>query len=104
LRGAGDCGGSKWEEEGNACLNRARLLRARRLQAKGVNLSALVREAIDRRYEELLQSPPERDIDAIIAEIYEASPDPDGVLRRNYDIRNRRNARAAIQRKLRRHE
>ena len=86
----------------NVRLDERRLKRARKLRAKGITLSDLVRDAIDRQYEQLVKSGDRRDIDAIMTEIYERYPDPSGLHPRDYDVHDRRAARRAILRKLRR--
>lgn len=86
----------------NVRLDERRLDRARRLRANGIALSDLVRDAIDRRYEQLVQSSKGRDVEAIMKEIYEQYPDPPGLQPRSYDVHSRAEARAAILRKLRR--
>src|SRR5205809_1573594 len=86
----------------NVRLDERRLERARRLRASGIPLSDLVREAIDRQYEELIKPSTPRDIVGIMKEIYTQFPDPPGLPLRGYDIHDRRQARQAILRKLRR--
>ena len=89
----------------NVRLDERRLERARRLRASGIPLSDLVREAIDRQYEELIKPSTPRDIVGIMKEIYAQFPDPPGppgLPSRGYDIHDRRQARQAILRKLRR--
>jgi len=65
-------------------------------------LSELVRDAIDREYEETLRSPKRRDIEAIMKEVYKRYPDPPDLPPRGYDVHNRREARKAILLGLRR--
>jgi post-segregation antitoxin (ccd killing protein) len=84
----------------NVRLDDKRLERARRLRAKGITLSDLVREAIDRQYEQLVESPGSRDASAIVKEIHSRYPDPAGLVRRTYDVHDRIEARSAIRRKL----
>ena len=86
----------------NVRLDERRLERARRLRAKGITLSALVRNAIDREYDDLVQSSVRRDVQAIMSAIYSEYPDPPGLRPRDYDVHDRREARDAISRKLRR--
>ena len=86
----------------NVRLDERRLERARRLRASGIPLSDLVREAIDRQYEELIKPSTPRDTVGIMKEIYAQFPDPPGLPSRGYDIHDRRQARHAILRKLRR--
>ena len=85
----------------NVRLDERRFERARRLRAEGIRLSDLVRDAIDRQYEQLVKSSRRRDVDAIMREIYEQYPDPPGLLPRDYDVHDRGEARRAIRRKLR---
>jgi hypothetical protein len=84
----------------NVRLDEPRLARARQLRARGITLSAIVRDAIDQRYEQLVESASQRDIDAIMQGIYDANPDPPGLPARDYDVRNSHQARAAVRRKL----
>jgi hypothetical protein len=65
-------------------------------------LSDIVREAIDERYAALerVESPP--DVRAIVRAVFDAYPDPPDLPPRHYDAHDRRAARAAIQRTLRR--
>jgi DNA relaxase NicK len=86
----------------NVRLDDRLLARARRLRAEGITLSDLVREAIDRQYEQLMKSSRRRDVEAIMKEIYERYPDPPSFAPRKYDVHDRRGARQVILRKLRR--
>jgi hypothetical protein len=83
----------------NVRLDERRLEKARRLRARGIPLSKLVRDAIDREYEQFLK-PQHADVEAIMQEIYERHPDPSGLPSRNYDIRNGRQAGKAVLQKL----
>jgi len=83
----------------NVRLDERRLARARRLRAKGITLSDLVRDAIDRQYEQLVKSGKRRDIDAVMNEIYERYPDPSGLRPRDYDVHDSGAASQAIVRK-----
>ena len=85
----------------NVRLDEQRLERARRLRANGIALSDLVRDAIDRRYEQLVKSSVGRDVEAIMKQIYEQYPDPPGLTPRDYDVHHRDEAKSAILRKLR---
>ena len=85
----------------NVRLDERRLERARRLRANGIALSDVVREAIDRRYEQLVEPSKRRDAAAILQEIYEEHPDPPGLPPRGYNVHDRRDAKRAIVRKLR---
>jgi hypothetical protein len=66
-----------------------RLDKARSLRAHGIILSDLVREAIDREYEEVMKSSKHRSVRAITQEIYEQYPDRDHVVPRKYDVHDR---------------
>src|SRR5262245_38954842 len=85
----------------NVRLDEPRLERARRLRNHGITLSELVRDAIDRQYEQLIQSSQTRDVKSIMSEIYEKYPDPPGLPVRDYDVQDSGQARAAIRRRLR---
>ena len=78
----------------NVRLDERRIERARRLRAKGITLSDLVRDAIDRQYEDLVESSRHKDAKTLMDQIYEEFPDPAGVARRGYDVHNRRQAAA----------
>ena len=86
----------------NVRLDERRLERARRLRARGIPLSKLVRDAIDREYEQVVQARKHLDAELIMRQIYERYPDPPDMPRRTYDVHNRQEARKAIVRKLRR--
>ena len=85
----------------NVRLDDRRVRRARRLRARGIILADLVREAIDRRYDELMESVEPLDVGAIMKEIYEKYPDPADLPVRKYDVHDRREARDAIVGRLR---
>ncbi|MBI4475092.1 MAG: hypothetical protein HY646_20665 [Acidobacteria bacterium] len=85
----------------NVRLDRQRLERARRLRAKGITLSDLVRDAIDREYQRLVEAARNGNVEEIMNEIYRVYPDPPGMPARDYDVHNSAKARAAILRKLR---
>ena len=84
----------------NVRLDERRLRRARKLRVAGIPLSDLVREAIDRRYEQIVESSEPRDVAAIMERIYEQCPDPPDLPPRDYDVHNRTEATRAILRKL----
>ncbi len=86
----------------NVRLDERRLERARRLRARGIPLSKLVRDAIDREYEQVVKTSKHVDVEAIMNEIYQQYPDSPDLPPRNYDVGNRAEARDAILRKLRR--
>jgi hypothetical protein len=84
----------------NVRLDEARVRKAQTLRERGVALSDVVREAIDERFAELGRSASPSDVRAIVRSIFERYPDPPNLPRRDYDVHNRRSARAAIRRKL----
>ena len=86
----------------NVRLDEERLRKARALRARGVTLSDLVREAIDVRYGETARTRRPRDVRAMLDDILRRHPDPAGLPPRDYDVRDRRQARAAILKRLRR--
>ncbi len=85
----------------NVRLDDERARKARELQEQGITLSELVREAIDQRYA-AVQSQGEEDLEAVIRRIHEMYPDPPDTPPRDYDVHDRKQARAAILRKLNR--
>ncbi|MGE0446481.1 MAG: hypothetical protein AB7P99_14740 [Vicinamibacterales bacterium] len=85
----------------NVRLDDDRARKARELQEQGITLSELVREAIDQRYG-ALQDRGEEDAAAIIRRIHEMYPDPSDAPPRDYDVHDRKQARAAILRILNR--
>lgn len=82
-------------------LDEERVRKVQALRDRGVALSDVVREAIDERYAALGQPGSRPDVSAIVGEIFERYPDPPDIEARDYDIRDRRAARAAILRALR---
>jgi hypothetical protein len=86
----------------NVRLDPERQRKARALRAHGVPLSEVVREAIDERYGALEQSRSQRDVRTIVRRIFEQVPDPPDLPAREYDVHDRREARDAIRRRLRR--
>jgi hypothetical protein len=85
----------------NVRLDAERLRKVQRLRERGVALSEVVREAIDERFSEL--RPESRsDVRAIVRRIFEQYPDPADLPPRGYDVHDRRAAREAILRTLRR--
>ena len=84
----------------NVRLDDRRLERARRLRARGIPLSKLVRDAIDREYEQALKTSRHLDVEAIMNEIYQQYPDPPGLPPRNYEVRKRGEAKDAVLKKL----
>src|SRR5262249_21193997 len=85
----------------NVRLDANRLRKAQALRARGMTLSEVVREAIDERVSALRSSGSRPDVWTIVRPIFEQYPDPPGLPRRDYDVHDRRAARAAILRKLR---
>ena len=85
----------------NVRLDEQRFERARRLRAGGITLADLVRDAIDRRYEQLINSSKRRDVEAIMKEIYKQHPDPPDTPARDYKVHDRGEAKRASLRKLR---
>ena len=84
----------------NVRLDADRLRKAQALRERGVNLSEVVREAIDERFESL-RSESHPDVKQLIQRIFEQYPDAADLPRRDYDARDRVAARQAILRKLR---
>jgi len=77
--------------------------RAVELRKTGVQISRIVREVIRAEHERRVrQHRAQRRTAEILAEIYAAHPDPSRAARRAFDLRDRRAARRAILRKLRR--
>ncbi len=74
--------------------------KARKLRDNGIVLSELVREAIDSKFAHLAAGEPLRNMKTVISLLFERHPDPPGLPPRDYDVHDRREARAAIQRKL----
>ena len=85
----------------NVRLDEERVRKAQTLRERGVTLSDVVREAIDERFAELRQPGSRAHIRAIIRRMFEQYPDPPDLPRRDYDVHDRRAARAAILRKIR---
>jgi len=86
----------------NVRLDVERLRKAQTLRERGVALSDVVREAIDERFAALRRSESPLDVRTIVRRIFEQHPDPPDLPSRDYDVHDRRAARAAIRRKLRR--
>lgn len=85
----------------NVRLDEERVRKARTLRERGVALSDVLREAIDERFAELRRSESQPDVRTIIQKAFEQYPDPPDLAPRDYDVHDRRAARAAILRKLR---
>jgi hypothetical protein len=86
----------------NIRLDEERMRRVGRLRENGVPLSTLVREAIDERFAALGAARTPSDMRAVVARIYEQYPDPPGRRVPIYDVHDRRRARRAILRALKR--
>ena len=86
----------------NVRLDPERLRKAQALRERGVALSDVVREAIDERFAELHRRKSPRTARAIIQRLFEQYPDPPDVPPREYDVHDRRAARGAILRRIRR--
>ena len=86
----------------NVRLDAERLRKAQALRDRGVALSDVVREAIDERFEELRNRESPENARALIGRIFEQYPDPPDLPARDYDVHDRRAARAAIVHRLRR--
>jgi len=82
----------------NVRLDPERLRKAQVLRECGINLSDVVREAIDEKFLRLRSRP---DAKSLIRRIFEQYPDPAGLPPRDYDVHDRDAARQAIIRKLR---
>jgi hypothetical protein len=85
----------------NVRLDEERVRKAQTLREHGVALSDVVRAAIDERFAALRRSGSRTDVRTIVGGIFEQYPDPPGLAPRDYDVHDRRAARAAILRKLR---
>lgn len=86
----------------NVRLDEERLRKARMLREQGLALSDVIRQAIDERFEQLHGSRKARDVRNIMQRIFEQYPDPPGLPPRAYNVHDRKAARAAILKKLRR--
>jgi hypothetical protein len=86
----------------NVRLDAERIRKAHILRERGLTLSDVVREAIDVRYAALSPADSPRNVRAIVEEVFKRHPDPPDQPRRNYSVHDRRAARAAMLRKLRR--
>lgn len=83
-------------------LDEERVRKARKLRERGVVLSDLVREAIDERFEQVGGPRAPRDLEALMARIFEQYPDPPDLPAPGYNVYDRTEARDAIRRRLRR--
>lgn len=84
----------------NVRLDEERYRKVRALRDKGVALSDLMREAIDAKYEASAAAELPRDVGRMIEALFERYPDPPDLPPREYDVHDRRAARAAVRRKL----
>ena len=85
----------------NVRLDDEHARKVKELQEQGISLSDMVREAIDVQYAELRPQTTD-DADEIIRRIFEQHPDPPDLPARDYDVHDRKQAKAAILRKLNR--
>ena len=85
----------------NVQLGEEYVRKAQAPRERGVTLSDIVREAIDERFAALRQSEAPPDVRAIVRGVFERYPDPGNLEPRDYDVHDRRAARAAILPKLR---
>ena len=83
----------------NVRLDPGRIRKAQMLRERGITLSDVLRQAIDERFEAQ-----QRDMGArtssVVRSILEQYPDPPDLPPRDYDVHDRRAARAAIRRSL----
>lgn len=84
----------------NVRLDEDRVRKVRALRDKGVVLSELVREAIDAKFEAAVQAEHPRDMTRMMHDLFERYPDPIDLPARDYDVHDRRAARAAVRDKL----
>jgi hypothetical protein len=85
----------------NVRLDMERVRKAHALRERGVALSDVVREAIDERFLKL-RARSAQDIKAIVRRMFDEYPDPPDTPAREYDVHDRRAARKAILRRIRR--
>lgn len=86
----------------NVRLDPERFRKAQALRQRGVALSDVVREAIDERFAELHRRESPLNARTTIQRIFEQYPDPPDLPPRDYDVHDRRAARGAILRRIRR--
>jgi len=84
----------------NVRLDADRLRKARRLRARGITLSDVVREAIDRQYDALESAAAPLDAQELARRIFDDHPDPPNLPPRGYDVHDARAARAAMRKRL----
>jgi hypothetical protein len=85
----------------NVRLDEARVRKVRALRAQGIAVSDLLREAIDRRYEQVVGTRKGLDVAAIMRRLFAEYPDPPDLPPRPYDVHDRAAARQGILRRLR---
>lgn len=85
----------------NVRLDPQRLRKVQTLRERGIALADVLREAVDERFAELRRIELQ-DVGGIVARILERYPDPPGLPPRAYDVHDRRAARLATLRRLRR--
>jgi hypothetical protein len=87
----------------NVRLDAAHIRMVADLRRCGIEMSTLVREAIRAAHGRRSAADAQgRRPSQLLAEIYRECPDPDGVPRPMYDLRDRRSVQRAIRRRLRR--
>ena len=86
----------------NVRLDPKRVRKAQMLREHGIALSDVLRQAIDERFEALRKRESDTDVAAVVRGILERHPDPADLPPRDYDVHDRRAARAAIRRRLKR--
>jgi hypothetical protein len=86
----------------NVRLDPDRVRKARALKERGIAISDLLREAIDRRYREVVEADERRDARRILADLDARFPAaPDDLPLRSYSVHSREEAGAAIREHLR---
>jgi len=86
----------------NVRLDPRRIRKAQVLRERGVTLSDVLRKAIDERFEALHERDEATDLAAIVSSLFERYPDPPDLPPRDYDVHDRRAARAEIRRRMKR--
>jgi hypothetical protein len=84
----------------NVRLDAARMRKVKELRTRGVSLSDLTREAIDRRYDQLVGATSKSEVAALRRKLFAEFPDPPGTPNRSYSVHDAAQARAAIVRHL----
>jgi hypothetical protein len=84
----------------NVRLDGGRVRKVQYLRERGVSLSDVVRDAIDRHYDAVQASIAPANLRALVAGLFERFPDPPDQLKRDYDVHDARAARAAVRRRL----